>query len=189
MTKPRKMPCSLKSNTKGITTKKAKASPLKEKDYCSILQPKADHQKSKTPFRDFRWIGPYVVENVLPNNNYIVRKPKTNKTQILHRIHIRKYNTENLLQTTIRKPAGKLTIISSSHKMIYTQLHGKRKLADTYLTFLSYILILTQMVLTKVTHRDQILLLSHGPTSMIQAMPKIGKPAALLTHLQYTRRS
>ena len=34
--------------------KKAKASPLKEKDYCFILQPKADHQGSKIPFRDFR---------------------------------------------------------------------------------------------------------------------------------------
>ena len=38
--------------------KKAKASPLKEKDYCFILQPKADHQGSKIPFRDFRWIVP-----------------------------------------------------------------------------------------------------------------------------------
>ena len=74
--------------------KKAKASPLKEKDYCSILQPKADHQGSKTPFRDFRWIGPYLVEKVLPNNNYIVRKLNTNKTQILHRIRLRRYNPE-----------------------------------------------------------------------------------------------
>ena len=74
--------------------KKAKASPLKEKDYCFILQPKADHQDSKIPFRDFRCIGPYLVENVLPNNNYIVRKLNTNKTQILHRIRLRKYNPE-----------------------------------------------------------------------------------------------
>ena len=74
--------------------KKAKASPLKEKDYCFILQPKADHQGSKIPFRDFRWIGPYLVERVSPNNNYIVRKLNTNKTQILHRIRLRKYNPE-----------------------------------------------------------------------------------------------
>ena len=72
--------------------KKAKASPLKEKDYCFILQPKADHQGSNIPFRDFRWIGHYLVEKVLPNNNYIVRKLNTNKTQILHRISLRKYN-------------------------------------------------------------------------------------------------
>ena len=74
--------------------KKAKASPLKEKDYCFILQPKADHQGSKIPFRDFRGIGPYLVEKVLPNNNYIVRKLNTNKTQILQRIRLRKYNPE-----------------------------------------------------------------------------------------------
>ena len=74
--------------------KKAKASPLKEKDYCFIHQPKADHQGSQIPFRGFRWIGPYLVEKVLPNNNYIVRKLNTNKTQILHRIRLRKYNLE-----------------------------------------------------------------------------------------------
>ena len=74
--------------------KKAKASPLKEKDYCFILQPKADHQGSKIPFPDFRWIGPYLVEKILPNNNDIVRKINTNKTQILHRIRLRKYNPE-----------------------------------------------------------------------------------------------
>ena len=72
--------------------KKAKASPLKEKDYCFILQPKADHQGSKIPFCDFRWIGHYLVEKVLPNNIYIVRKLNTNKTQTLHRIRLRKYN-------------------------------------------------------------------------------------------------
>ena len=72
--------------------KKAKTSPLKEKDYCYKLQPKADHQGSKIPFRDTRWIRPYLVEKVLPNNNYIVRKLNTNKTQILHRIRFRKYN-------------------------------------------------------------------------------------------------
>ena len=74
--------------------KKAKVSPLKEKDYCFIFQPKADHRGSKIPFPDFRWIGPYLVERVLPNNNYTVRKLNTNKTQILHRIRLRKYNNE-----------------------------------------------------------------------------------------------
>ena len=74
--------------------KKAKASPLEEKDYCFILQPKADHQGSKIPFREFRWIGPYLVEKVLPNKNYIVRKLNTNKTLILHRIRPRKFNPE-----------------------------------------------------------------------------------------------
>ena len=71
--------------------KKARATPLKVKDFCYILQPKADHQGSKIPFRDFRWIGPYVVEKVLPNENYIVRRVNTNKTQILHRIRLKRF--------------------------------------------------------------------------------------------------
>ena len=74
--------------------KKIKASPLKEKDYCFKLQTKADHQGSKIQFRNFRWIGAYLVEKVPPKTNYIVRKLKTNKTQILHRIRLRKYNPE-----------------------------------------------------------------------------------------------
>ena len=74
--------------------KKAKASPLKEKDYCFILQPEANHQGSKLLFHDFRWIGPYLVEKVLPNNNCFVRKLNTNKIQILHRIRFRKFNPE-----------------------------------------------------------------------------------------------
>ena len=74
--------------------KKAKASTLKEKNYCYILQPKDNHQWSKTPVRDFRRIGPYPVEKVLPNNNYIVRKFNSNKIQILHRIRLVKYNPE-----------------------------------------------------------------------------------------------
>ena len=85
---------SLISNTRGIMTKKAKAPPSKEKDSCFTLQSKADHQGSKKPFRDFRWIGLYLVEKVLPNNIYLVRKLNTNKTHILRRIRLRKYNPE-----------------------------------------------------------------------------------------------
>ena len=81
-------------NYKRYYDKEAKASPLNGKDYFYILQPKADHQGSKIPFRDFRCIGPYLVEKVLPNNNYFVRKLNTNKTQILHRILLRNCNPE-----------------------------------------------------------------------------------------------
>ena len=42
--------------------RKAKAAPLKENDYCFVLQPKANHQGSKIPFRDYRWVGPFVVQ-------------------------------------------------------------------------------------------------------------------------------
>ena len=71
--------------------RKAKAAPLKEKDYCFVLQPKADNQASKIPFKEYRWIGPFVIQKVLSNDNYIVRRLNTNKTQILHRIRLKKF--------------------------------------------------------------------------------------------------
>ena len=71
--------------------RKAKAAPLSEQEICFILQPKADNQGSKIPFREYRWIGPYRIEKVLPNDNYIVRRLNTNKTQILHRIRLKKF--------------------------------------------------------------------------------------------------
>ena len=164
--------------------KKAKASPLKEKDYCFILQPKADHQGSKIPFRDFRWIGPYIVEKVLPNNNYIVRKLDT-KPKCYTESVFENTTPKNLLKTTIREFNGRLTIISLSHKMTYTQLHGKRNLVDTSLIFLSYTLTLTQLILMIVTHRNQILLLYHVPILMIPTMVKTRKHAPFLTHLYH----
>ena len=75
---------------------KAKASKLKQAAYVFILLPQADHQLSKIPFTDFRWIGPYIIEKVLPNNNFLVRKTGTNKTQILRRMRLRQF--------TLRQP-------------------------------------------------------------------------------------
>ena len=77
--------------------KKANASKLKKADYVFILQPKADNQGSKIPFTDFRWIGPYIIEKVLPNNNYLVRKIGTTKTQILHRMRLRQFTPRQQL--------------------------------------------------------------------------------------------
>ena len=86
--------------------RKAKASPLKQNDYCFILQPIADHQGSKIPIRDIRWMGPYSIEQVLPNENYIVRKLNSNKTQILHGIRLRKYEPNVPLRD--ERPEGNL---------------------------------------------------------------------------------
>ena len=47
---------------KAYYDRKANTSKLKKADYVFILQPKADHQGSKIPFTDFRWIGPYIIE-------------------------------------------------------------------------------------------------------------------------------
>ena len=85
---------------KAYYDKKANASKPKQSDYVYILQPKADHQGSKFPCTDFRWIGPYIIEKVLPNNNYLVRKIGTNKTQILHRIRLRQFTPRQPISDT-----------------------------------------------------------------------------------------
>ena len=61
-----------------------------------ILQPKADHQGSRIPSIEIRWIGPYIPENVFPNNNYLVPKIGTNKTQILHGLRLRQFTPRQL---------------------------------------------------------------------------------------------
>ena len=76
---------------KAYYDKKANASKPKEADYVYILQPKAYHQGSNIPFTEFRWMGPYIVEKVLLNNNYLVRKIGTDKTQVLHRMRMRQF--------------------------------------------------------------------------------------------------
>ena len=83
--------------------RKAKAAPLKENDYCFVLQPKADHQGSKIPFRDYRWVGSFMVQKILPNENYIVRRINTNKTQILHRIRLKKFAPNQPLEDNFRE--------------------------------------------------------------------------------------
>ena len=39
---------------------------------------------SKSFFRDFRWVGPYIIEMVFSNKNYLVRRMGTNKTEVFH---------------------------------------------------------------------------------------------------------
>ena len=93
---------------KAYYDKKANASKLKEADYVYILQPKADHQGSKIPFTEFRWVGPYIVAKALPNNIYLVRKIGTNKTQVLHRMRMRQF--------TPRQPPVDITVKPNEYK-------------------------------------------------------------------------
>ena len=93
---------------KAYYDKKANASKLKEADDVYILQPKADHQGSKIPFTEFRWIGPYIIEKVLPNNNYLIRKIGTNKTQVLHRMRMRQFKP--------RQPPADITVKPQEYK-------------------------------------------------------------------------
>ena len=65
----------------------------------------ADHQGSKIPFRDCRWVGPFIVQKVLPNENFIVRRHNTNKTQILHRIRLKKFVPNQLPEDSFLRRA------------------------------------------------------------------------------------
>ena len=78
--------------------RKAKKAALKQKYFCFILQPKANTQVSKIPF-----FGPYRVEKVLPNDNYIVRRLNTNKAQILRRIKLKNIVPITTLEAIIPK--------------------------------------------------------------------------------------
>ena len=93
---------------KAYCDKKANASKFKEADYVYILQWKADHQGSKIPFTEFRWIGPYIIEKVLPNNNYLVRKIGSNKKQVLDRMRMRQF--------TPRQPPADITVKPQEYK-------------------------------------------------------------------------
>ena len=82
---------------------KARAAPLQEKDYCFVLPLKAETQGSRMPFRDYRWISPFIVQKVFPNNNYIVRRLNTNKSKILHRIKLKKSCPKRLFGGQIQR--------------------------------------------------------------------------------------
>ena len=62
-----------------------------------------DHRGSKFPFRDYRWVGPFIVQKVLPNENYIVRRINTNKTQRLHRIRLKKFVPNHPFEDNFRE--------------------------------------------------------------------------------------
>ena len=54
-------------------------------------EPKSRYTSDKNTLHEFHSVGTYKIEKVIPNNNYIVRRLGTNKTQLLHRIQLRIY--------------------------------------------------------------------------------------------------
>ena len=50
------------------------------------------------------WVGPYIVEKALPNNNYLLRKVGTNKTQLLHRMRMRQFTPRQTPANITVKP-------------------------------------------------------------------------------------
>ena len=58
----------------------------------------------KFAFKDCIWTGPYVVVEVLSNNNYVVRRTGTRYTQTLHRIPLRLYaSNQRVSVVTVRR--------------------------------------------------------------------------------------
>ena len=103
--------------------KKANASKLKQAD---VLQSKADHYWSGIVFMEFRWIGTYILEKLLPDNNYLVRKIGNNKTQMLHGMQMRQFTTREpppVVPTTPQdwKPAPEVTL---KHECLYARAWG-----------------------------------------------------------------
>ena len=83
--------------------RKAKTAPLKENEYCFGLQSNTYHQGSKHPFKDYRWGGPFIVQKVLPNENYIIRRLTTNKTQKLQQICLENFVPNKPLENNFRE--------------------------------------------------------------------------------------
>ena len=133
---------------------KAKASPSKEKNYCFILRPTAEHQGSKIPFRYFRFIGHFLAEKVLPNNTYIVPKLNTNETQILRTVRLQKYNLRKRPEVNYKETQWHIDdniIIPQDN--IYT-LAWEAEFGGTCLILLSSTLTATQVILLKILQRD-----------------------------------
>ena len=70
---------------------KTNASKLREAEFCIRLTTESGSSRVKIPFIKFWWIGPYIFENLLPNNNYLVRKIGTNKMQVLCCMRLRQF--------------------------------------------------------------------------------------------------
>ena len=112
--------------------KKAKASYLKERGYCNKLITKGQKYRSVTSVgldpiwykKSYQIITTLCKSSTQTNSHYTESASEST-------------NLKNLLKTIIWKLNGRLAVILSFHKMIYTPLHRKRKLVDTFLIFLS----------------------------------------------------
>ena len=125
---------------KAYYDKKANASKLKKADYVFILQPKAEHQGSKIPFTDFRCIGPYIIEKVLPNNNYLVAKlALTRRKSFIEWICDNSHPAKRHRTYQSHNPSGNQTRKLSLHTMIYTPGRGNVNMTSQYLTAITTI--------------------------------------------------
>ena len=64
---------------------------------CICLTAESSYQESQIAFGNFSGMFPTTIEMVLPNNNYLVRKIGTNKTQVLRVMRMRQFTSRQLL--------------------------------------------------------------------------------------------
>ena len=76
---------------KAFSNEKANASKPKQVPYVYASQLKTDYQATKSSLTKVLWIRPFVIEIVLPNNNYLGRKIGTKRTQVLHQKRLRQF--------------------------------------------------------------------------------------------------
>ena len=82
---------------KACYDKKANAWKLKQNDFVYVLQPKADNQGSEIPFKEFRWIGPYIVDKALK-----LWLPIASQLKISIRCHFTEHSSWLSLQTVTK---------------------------------------------------------------------------------------
>ena len=156
--------------------------------YTHMLQPQADHQGWKTLFLDFLWIGLFLVEKVISNKNYILRKLNTNRAQTLDRTRLRKYNSQKPPENHYQEVQCQVldNVFIPQHEL-YTYACESQIGGLAFAIPIIYTDLLTSMHvnLMKVPHCDQTLLFSRALIFMIQAMVKTGILASPLTHLRY----
>ena len=87
---------------------------LNEQNTFTLYSRKSIAKETKFSLSDFRWIGPYKIANVLPNNNYLVRKIGTNETQVVHRMTLPQFTPRQPIpdyQITLREWKSDLEVI------------------------------------------------------------------------------
>ena len=105
--------------------KKANASKLKRQNMCMSYNRKQSI-KSKVLFTEFRRIGPFNFEKLLPNNNYLVRKIGTNKTKVLDCMRLHQFTPDNPYpKWKSRLDSGNLIWKWALNTMICRLKHGK----------------------------------------------------------------
>ena len=112
--------------------------------------------------------------------NLILTKLKSYKESFSENITLK-----NPLKKIITKLNGRLTVVFLYLKMTYIPLAWEAEFGGHLFNTTLSILTPTQMILMRVTHRDQILLFFRSPIFNTQATVKTWKFAPLMTHLWY----